>query len=151
MIYTKVEFASVRISQIHNIADLSKLLFPGNLNHQYAFMVIWMILRWQPESIVANLATRSYSRGVSRRTFERVRAKMRRMGLIQFVSRFDRSFGNREGWVLSTRFEQNLQQLRDTISQLRDIDKGSLEEDERLIEIARRSLKATKHSNDDMA
>jgi len=143
MVSTKIELAAVRVGQLANLADLARLVFPNNLNHQHAFLVIWVALRWQPEGIVPDLAGRAYARGVSRRTFERVRAKMRRLGLIQFVSRFDRRFGNREGWILSTRFERTLDRLKEHIARFRDIHDASREEDERLIEIAQKRVRTS--------
>ncbi len=142
MVSTKIELAAVRISQIARLDDLAKALFPGNTNHQHAFLVIWVALRWKPEGIEPNLATLAYEQGVTRRTFERVRAKMRRLGLIQFVSRFDRRFGNREGWILSTRFERTLEQLKEHVAQFRDIEGANRQEDEQLIENARKGRKA---------
>ena len=36
---------------------------------------------------------------------------MHRMGLLEHISRFDRRYGNREGWILSDHFEKSLAQL----------------------------------------
>jgi len=46
--------------------------------------------------MVPNLAKIAEQHAVSKRTLERVRAKMRRMGLIDHVSRFNAAYGYRE-------------------------------------------------------
>ena len=74
--------------------------------------------------------------GVSRRTLERVRAKMRRMGIIDHVSRFSAEWGYREGWVLSARFERALRALADKIAQVKRPDAGSKDKDEFLLQLA---------------
>jgi hypothetical protein len=51
--------------------------------------------------------------GFSPRTLETVRSKMRRLGIIDHVSRFNKSHGYREGWVFSTRFSHALLRLAD--------------------------------------
>ncbi len=63
-------------------------------------------LKWADHHMVPNLGEVAREHGITRRTLERVRAKMRRMGLIDHVSRFNASHGYREGWVLSNRFER---------------------------------------------
>jgi uncharacterized protein YijF (DUF1287 family) len=49
--------------------------------------------------------------GFSHRRLETVRAKMRRMGLIDHVSRFNKRYDYREGWVISNRFSNALTHL----------------------------------------
>ena len=44
---------------------------------------------------------------------------MRRLGLIDHVSRFGRKHGYREGWVFSTRFERTLDRLAKLIADLK--------------------------------
>ena len=48
-----------------------------------AFLAVWISLRWDNHRMVPNLAEAVERNGISRRTLERVRAKMRRMGLIE--------------------------------------------------------------------
>ena len=49
--------------------------------------------------------------GVSRRTIEIVRAKMKKLGLIKRISHFNPTFGQRSGWVFSTRFKTSIASL----------------------------------------
>ena len=70
--------------------------------------------------MVPNLEAVAREHGITRRTLERVRAKMRRMGLIDHVSRFNASYGGREGWVLSGRFERSLRLLAEQTGKLKD-------------------------------
>jgi len=66
------------------------------------------------------------------RMLETVRSKMRRMGIIDHVSRFNRAYGYREGWVFSSRFcrtlkrlcenAQNFKKRKDTLQEQKDRD-----------------------------
>ncbi len=51
---------------------------------------------------------------------ETVRSKMRRMGLIDHVSRFNKTYGYREGWIFSNRFSGALKHLTELIQGFRD-------------------------------
>lgn len=92
-----------------------------------------------------NLNEPAEQHAISRRTLERVRAKLRRLGLIDHVSRFNARRGYREGWVLSTRFERSLRQLADQIAACRETAVHTAEKDQLLINLAaarRESAKA---------
>ncbi len=118
-------------------SDLAELLFPGNRSHQHAFLVIWFTLKWAGPHIVPNLSEAAREHGISRRTFERTRAKMRRMGLIERVSRFSSRLAGREGWVLSTRFERSLEQLAGKVAGLRDVAASSKDKDALMAQLAK--------------
>jgi len=111
MMTSKIDFSYNRIRRMNDLSDLAELLFPNNRNQQHAFLVIWLALKWSRQRMVPNLGEIAEQQGVTRRTLERVRAKMRRMGLIDHVSRFSSRFGYRDGWILSSRFERSLRQL----------------------------------------
>lgn len=118
MTTTRIELSFNRIARIADAADLAELLFPGNRNHQHCFLAIWFALTWAPHGMVPNLTEVATRHGITRRTFERVRAKLRRIGLIDHVSRFDKTFGYREGWILSHRFERSLRVMADRVAEL---------------------------------
>ena len=136
MTSTKIELSFNRISRIADLANLAELLFPGNRNQQHAFMVIWIALKWADNCMVPNLTVPAEKHGISRRTLERVRAKMRRMGLIDHVSRFNAEWGYREGWTLSGRFERALRTLADEVAMFKCTDAGAKDKDEFLIQLA---------------
>jgi hypothetical protein len=137
VITTKIDFAFRRIARLSGIGELAEMFFPGNRNQQYAFLVIWVRLKWRTEGIVPNLGQLVMSEGVSRRTLERVRAKMRRMGLLEHITRFDPRFGNREGWILSDNFEKSLNVLSQKVADFKKPEQSSEEEDQRLLGAAR--------------
>jgi len=137
MTSTKIAWSFNKIAKLADSADLAEMLFPGNRNQQHAFLVLLISLKWADQRMVPNLASVTRQHGVSRRTFERVRAKLRRLGLIDHVSRFNARHGYREGWVLSTRFEHGLRTLASTIERLKDPAIGAREKDEMLLEFAR--------------
>ncbi|MCX7013704.1 MAG: hypothetical protein NTW86_14315 [Candidatus Sumerlaeota bacterium] len=96
------------------------MLFPGNRNHQRVFVAIFVELKWADGQFLSALEPVADRHGLSRRTQETVRAKMRRLGLIDHVSRFNRKYGYREGWVFSTRFSKALNRAADLVSRLKE-------------------------------
>lgn len=151
MTSSKIDFSYNRIRRLNDLSDLAEMLFPGNRNQQHAFLVIWISLKWAGNRMVPNLAEIAGEHGVSKRTLERVRAKMRRMGLIDHVSRFSQRFGYRDGWCLSSRFERSVRQLAEHTTQLQDTANASQEKDMLLLQLAdaRRSAADRSCSNDD--
>lgn len=140
VITTKIDFAYRRIGRLTGVTELAEMFFPGNRNQQYAFLVIWVRLKWRSEGIVPNLGQLVMSEGVSRRTLERVRAKMRRMGLLEHITRFDPRFGNREGWILSDNFEKSLNLLSQKTAEFKKPEQSTQEQDEQML-IAARELR----------
>ena len=135
MINTRIEISFNKMARLADLEDLAEILFPGNRNQQHAFLVVWIALKWR-HRMVPNLADVAAQHHVSRRTLERVRAKLRRMGIIEHVSRFSSRFGYHEGWVLSTRFERGLRELADKVAGLNDAGNGSNEKDQMLVGLA---------------
>lgn len=107
---TKIEFRHRRISQIRDFTEVVEMLFPGNRNQQRAAACILFELKWA-NSIVPNLAYMEGRYRFSRRTLQRTRAKLSRLGLIEYVGRFNARHGGQEGWRLSGRFIASLRQL----------------------------------------
>lgn len=108
---TKVELGYNRIARITDLAEFAMVLFPGNRSHQRVFLAIVVELKYADGQFLPALDWVSDKYGISRRVFELVRAKMRRVGLIDHVSRFNQRYGYREGWVFSKRFQRSLLQL----------------------------------------
>lgn len=129
MTSTKIELSFNKIAKLTDPADLAEVLFPGNRNQQHAFLAVYIELKWAEYLMVPNLGEIAYKHNISRRTLERVRAKMRRMGLIDHVSRFNANHGYREGWVLSGRFERSLRILADKAASLTATETSSKEKD----------------------
>jgi len=108
----KVELGFNRIARLNGLDDLARILFPGNRNHQRTFLAIFLELKYAEDSQLPSLSFIIRKYGVSRRTLQRVRAKTRKLGLIDHISRNTAKLGYREGWTLSTRFERSLQTLQ---------------------------------------
>jgi hypothetical protein len=100
--------------------ELSKLLFPGNKNHQKVFLAIFIELKYSPGEFLPNLKPLCDKYSFSPRMLETVRSKMRRMGIIDHISRFNKTHGYREGWVFSSRFSHALSRLSDLAKGFRD-------------------------------
>ena len=116
---TKIEFRYRHISQVRDFIDLAGILFPGNRNQRHAATCILFELKWA-NGIVPNLAHMESRYRLSRRTLQRARAKLARLGLIEHVSRFNARYGGQEGWRLSGRFTGGMRQLAEISDWWRD-------------------------------
>lgn len=134
---TKIDFRYRRVSQIGDVSDLVTMLFPGNHNQQHAAARILLVLR-DAEDLWDTLSDLQRRHGISRRTLERTRAKLARLGLIERVSWMNTRYGGREGWKLSSRMSSSLRQLADRIDAWRaDRRPDCTRKEEALIELLR--------------
>lgn len=119
---TKIELSYNKIQRMSGLDDLARILFPGNKNHQKVFLAIFIELKYAPGKFLPTLLPLCDKHGFSPRMLETVRSKMRRMGIIDHVSRFSKKTGYREGWIFSQRFSQSLVTLIESIkiSQMRN-------------------------------
>jgi hypothetical protein len=124
---TKIELNWNKIARIHGLDELAKILFPCNRNHQRIFLAIFIELKYAPSEFLPILTPLCDKYDFSPRTLETVRSKMRRMGIIDHVSRFNKAYGYREGWVFSNRFGRSLTRLSELTQGFRNR-KGSLQE-----------------------
>jgi hypothetical protein len=147
MTSTKIEASHNRLRRIADLSDLAEVLFPGNRSHQHACLAIWITIKWQPGGLVPNLEEAGREHGISRRTLERVRAKMRRLGLIDHVSRFSARYGCREGWVLSGQFARSLELLAATVARAQDA--GQTDRDKDLLVLQLAKARAATHKTTD--
>ena len=115
---TKINFRCRNIPQIQDITDLVDVLFPNNRNQQYAAALILLELK-SADRIVPKLGQLESKCGVSRRTLQRVRAKLARLGIIEHVSWMNSRYGGQEGWKLSSRMSTALRLLADKIDDWR--------------------------------
>jgi len=120
MTSTKIDMNHSRIARIQDLDELAAVLFPGNKNHQKTFLVVFVELKWSPDQFLPAIEPIADKHGISRRTLETVRAKMRRLGLIDHVSRFNRRHGYREGWVFSNKFARSLKTMAHLNDSLRE-------------------------------
>ena len=128
---TKIDFSHNIIKRLESIDDMAPILFPGNIRHQKIFVAIFVELKWSNEGFLPSLNYLTDKYGFSCRVLETVRAKMRRMGLIDHVSRFNKRYGYREGYVLSTRFTSSLKYLADLSVRLKEKKSPQMERRER--------------------
>ena len=128
---TKADLNHNRISRMQSLDELAKVLCTGNRNHQRLFIAIFVELKWAKDQFLPSLEPVADHYGISRRTLETVRAKMRRLGVIDHVSRFGKRYGYREGWVFSKRFEKSLMRLGELVSNARDCSRPDQERKDR--------------------
>jgi hypothetical protein len=130
---TKIEFRYRKISQLEDITDLVEMLFSGNRNQQHAGARILMALK-PGDDLVESLSFLEDRHGISRRTLQRARAKLSRLGLIEHVTWMNRNYHGRQGWKLSSRMGTALRQLADKIDDWRKDDRPERrEKDEMLV------------------
>jgi len=165
---TKINFNHRRMRQLDDITDLTKMLFPGNRNQQHAAARILLApavgrylavlpsnLQHASESnsrkespvrlalkrstdIMSSLGELQQKHNISRRTLQRTRAKLVRLGLIEHVSWMNRHYGGRQGWKLSGKMSTALRHLAERIDQWRsDTRSKHLEKEEVLAEFLR--------------
>ena len=111
---TKIDFRYRRVQRIDDVTDLAEMLFPGNRNQQHAAARILLALKAssEPVKLLVDLERRF---AISRRTLQRTRAKLSRLGLIEHVTWMNTRYGGREGWILSGRMSSSLRQLAERI------------------------------------
>jgi hypothetical protein len=132
---TKIEFAQRRIREMRDITDLAAMLFPGNRNQQHAAARVLLFLK-SAEEAVSTLSVLEGRHGISRRTLQRARAKLTRLGLIERISWMSARYAGGEGWRLSGRMSSSLRRLADWIDEWRkDRTPGRQEKDEQLAEL----------------
>ena len=119
---TKISFHHRRVRQMEDVTDLVQMLFPGNRNQQHAASRILLLLRrtLEPQRTLAILEREHH---ISRRTLQRTRAKLARLGLIEHVSGLAARHGGVEGWTLSGRMSTGLRHLADKIDRWREEDR----------------------------
>jgi len=132
---TKIDFRYRRIGQLEDVTDLVAILFPGNRNQQHAAARILLALK-AAKGPRASLSFLDNRYDISRRTLQRTRAKLARLGLIEHVTWMNSRYGGRTGWVLSSRMSTSLRQLAGKIEEWRRDDRAErTEKDERLVEV----------------
>ena len=134
---TKIDFRYRRICLVDDITDLAEMLFPGNRNQQHAAARILLRLK-AGDGLLKSLADLEREHGISRRTLERARAKLARLGLIEHVTWMNSRYGGQQGWKLSSRMSTALRQLADRIDQWRkDAHRGRMVKDQALVHLLR--------------
>ncbi|MBT3379335.1 MAG: hypothetical protein HN742_37410 [Lentisphaerae bacterium] len=101
--------------RISGLDDLARIFFPDNRNHRRAFIAIWVETKYAERQFLPDMKGIESEYGLSRRTIENVRAKMKKLGLIKRISHFNPEFGYRAGWTFSGRFRQALGALAGTL------------------------------------
>lgn len=133
MVSTKIDLNHNRIARLEDLDELAAVLFPGNKNHQRIFLAVYVELKWSEDQFLPSLEPIADKHGLSRRVLETVRAKMRRLGIIEHVSRFNKKHGYREGWVFSNRFQRSIMLLAALESALREKKKPKQEKQDRYL------------------
>ncbi len=95
---TKIEFRHRNIQQVNDVTDLVAIFFPGNRNQQHAASPILLELK-SANHLVPNLSHLEQQHSISRRTLQRTRANLARLGLMERVNWMNSQYGGQEGWA----------------------------------------------------
>ena len=131
--HTKISFNHRK--DISDYSDLVEMLMPHNRNQQFATICVIFELKWA-KSMVPNLAYLERKYDISRRTLQRTRAKLAKLGLIVHISYLNSRYGGQYGWKLSSRVETAFKQLAAKCAGFRDVKTSSKEKDLMLVEFA---------------
>lgn len=115
---TKIDFHHRRIQRIDDITDIVEMLFPGNRNQQHAAARILIALKVTKE-LIPSLTFLEQQYNISRRTLQRTRAKLSRLGLIEHITWMNSRYGGQQGWKLSSRFSTALRKLAQKVEEWR--------------------------------
>jgi len=129
---TKIDLRYRRISQIADITDIVSILFPGNRNQQHAAARILMVLR-EAIDLVPSLSFLDEKQGISRRTLQRTRAKLSRLGLIEHITWMNSRYGGQTGWKLSGRFSTALRLLAENVKSWKNYKNPDREKKEEIL------------------
>ena len=133
---TKLDFQARKVTQVEDAGDLAEMLFPGNRNQQHAAVCILFELKWAT-AILPSLSPLETHYGISRRTLQRTRAKLARLGLVEHVSSLNARYGGQSGWKISSRFASALRQLAGKVEHWAESKgAGRQEKEELLLELA---------------
>jgi hypothetical protein len=130
---TKITFIARRVGDVDDVTDLVVILFPGNQNQQHAAARILLTVK-AADAPVASFGDLERQYGTSRRTLQRTRAKLARLGLIEYASALSSRYGGQQGWRLSSRMSTALRQLAEKIDHWRSDQRPErMEKDEVLV------------------
>ena len=116
---TKINFRYRKVRDIDDVTDLVVILFPGNRNQQHAAARMLLALK-DAKDLLDSFRDLEDKFNISRRTIERTRAKLARLGLIEHVSWMNRRYDGRQGWKLSGRMSTALRSFADRIDNWRN-------------------------------
>ena len=134
---TKIDFRYRRVSEIDDLTDFVAMLFPGNKNQQHAAARILIALRAATQP-VPTLVDLQYRFSISRRTLQRCRAKLARLGLIERVTWMNSRHAGQQGWKLSSRMTGALRRMADKVDAWRADDRPDRrDKDEQLVGLLR--------------
>ena len=134
---TKIDFRHRRIAQLADITDLVEMMLPGNRNQQHAAARILLALK-VADNPMASLGSLQQRYGISRRTLQRTRAKLHRLGLIEHISWMNSRYGGQHGWKLSSRMSTGLRRLAARVDEWRkDRRPERMDRDELLVGLLR--------------
>ena len=116
---TKIEVSYNKIERIKGLDELARILFPSR-EHQRIFLAIFIELKYSSDQFLPSLILLCDQYALSPRMLETVRSKMRRMGIIDHVCRFNAKTGYREGWVFSKRFPKAMVRISEAIESFKE-------------------------------
>jgi hypothetical protein len=91
-------------------------------------VAIWVEIKYADSQFLASRVDIAVRHGLSRRTMDVVRAKLKRIGLIKRVSHFNPAYGHESGWTFCNRFLGALSDLRERITTSHEVSDRPVDE-----------------------
>ena len=114
--------------QISGLDDLARIFFPDNDNHRRAFVALWIEIKYGENQFLPARRNTGHAYGLTARTVEIVRAKLKKMGVIKRISHFNPAHGMQSGWVFSERFTSCLVALAKALKERQRFIERSIDE-----------------------
>ena len=114
--------------QVSGLDDLARIFFPDNQNHRKAFVALWIEIKYANGQFLPSRRNIDGVYGLTTRTVEIVRAKLKKMGIIKRISHFNPAHGMQSGWVFSERFAVCLGTLAKSLKDRQHYIERSIEE-----------------------
>ena len=86
---TKIEISPAIVRHISGLDDLARIIFPDTRMHRHAFIAIWVELKYAERQFLPTLTLLCSKHDISERVLDTVRARMKKMGILQRVSHFN--------------------------------------------------------------
>lgn len=83
-------------------------------------MALWIEIKYAEGQFLPSRFDLVGKYGLTRRTLEVVRAKLKKLGVLKRVSHFNPTYRNQSGWTFSDRFGNSLTALAQTIRSYRE-------------------------------
>jgi len=117
VVRTKIEVNPANARNISGLDDLARIVFPDNRAHRKVFVAIWLEIKYAENQFLSSRFNLCAKYGLSSRTLEVVRARMKKLGFLKRISHFNPRYGSVSGWTFGDSFVCCLVKLAEVVRQ----------------------------------